>query len=184
MYRSFPESGFPPFRIWYGQFVYWKVCPYLVRIWSVQSLQQLNVRIFLKKPVVRTNCPYFASQKPVFVKSIRKAYPKYRIVTVTIVTICDSVLWWQKTVKIWLVLESFKSLVLASSFFFAFCDGQLLYYKNITLWKSQMWPFVTKDGQKVLYDLVYFYTSLAYSIDLLTYLYTLMEKIYDNFVRL
>jgi hypothetical protein len=28
-----------------------------------------------------------------------------------------------------LVLESFKSLVLASSFF-AFCDGQLLYYKN------------------------------------------------------
>jgi hypothetical protein len=42
--------------------------------------------------------------------------PKYRIVTVTIVTICDSVLWRIKAVTMRLVLESFKSLVLASSF--------------------------------------------------------------------
>jgi hypothetical protein len=42
--------------------------------------------------------------------------PKYRIVTVTIVTICDSVLWRLKEVTMRLVLESIKSLVLASSY--------------------------------------------------------------------
>jgi hypothetical protein len=40
----------------------------------------------------------------------------YRTVTVTIPTICDSVLWQLKPVKMRLVLENFKSLVLASSF--------------------------------------------------------------------
>jgi hypothetical protein len=66
--------------------------------------------------------------------------PKYRNVTVTIVTICDSVLWRLKAVTMRLILESFKSQVLARSFW-DFCDGQLLYY-TITLWRSQMWPFV------------------------------------------
>jgi hypothetical protein len=42
--------------------------------------------------------------------------PKYRIVTVTTETICDSILWLLKAVTIRLVLENFKSLVLASSF--------------------------------------------------------------------
>jgi hypothetical protein len=55
--------------------------------------------------------------------------PKYRIVTVTIVTICDSVLWRLKTVTMRLVLKSFKNLVLAS-FFFTFFDDQLLFFKN------------------------------------------------------
>jgi hypothetical protein len=41
--------------------------------------------------------------------------PKYRIVTVTIIKICDSVLWRLKAVTMGMVLESFKSLVLASS---------------------------------------------------------------------
>jgi hypothetical protein len=48
--------------------------------------------------------------------SFNQSRPKYRIVTVTIVTICDSVLWRLKVVTMRLVLESFKSLVLASSF--------------------------------------------------------------------
>jgi hypothetical protein len=42
--------------------------------------------------------------------------PKYHHVTVTIVTICDSVLWRLKAMTMRLVLESFKRLVLASSF--------------------------------------------------------------------
>jgi hypothetical protein len=42
-------------------------------------------------------------------------------------------LWWLKAVTMRLVFKSFKSLVFASLvllFFFTFCDGQLLYYKN------------------------------------------------------
>jgi hypothetical protein len=45
-----------------------------------------------------------------------KKFPNYRIVAVTIATICDSILWRLKTVTMRMVLESFKSLVLASSF--------------------------------------------------------------------
>jgi hypothetical protein len=56
--------------------------PYIgrsVRFRSVRSLKQLKVRIFRKKPVDRTNCPYFPSQKPYFfVKSIRKTYENYK----------------------------------------------------------------------------------------------------------
>jgi hypothetical protein len=47
--------------------VYGTDSPYIgrfVRVRSLRSLTQLNVRIFLKKAVVCTNCPYFSSQKP------------------------------------------------------------------------------------------------------------------------
>jgi hypothetical protein len=50
--------------------------PYIgrsVRFRSVRSLKQLNVRIFLKKPVVRTNCPYFFVLKTIiFSKNYQK----------------------------------------------------------------------------------------------------------------
>jgi hypothetical protein len=105
----------------------------------------------------------------------------YRIVTITILTICDSVLWRLKTVTMRLVLENFKSLGIASSFF-TFCDRQLI-TKTVTLRRSEMWSFVTnlllaksghnEDGYKsfkspslagffvTICDLVYvyFYTS-------------------------
>jgi hypothetical protein len=93
-----------------------------------------------------------------------------------------------KAVIMRFVLESFKSLVWASSIL-TFCDGRLLHDKTVTLWRSQMWPFVTnlwlakmvtiktvKESFKhpflsgffvTLCGLVYFYTSLAYSTDLL-----------------
>jgi hypothetical protein len=61
---------------------------------------------------------FFIRARHKITKSYTQEYivPKYRIVTVTNVTICGSVLWRLKAVTIRLVLESFKSLVLASSF--------------------------------------------------------------------
>jgi hypothetical protein len=54
-----------------------------------------------------------------------------------------------KAVIMRFVLESFKSLVWASSIL-TFCDGRLLHDKTVTLWRSQMWPFVTNLWQ--IYD--------------------------------
>jgi hypothetical protein len=106
---------------------------------------------------------------------------KYRIVTVTIVTNYDSVLWRLKAVTMRLVLESFKYLVLTSSFWDflwrptlillnpSYCDGTILWLTKSghnedgyrKLQKSFFsWLFVT------ISDFVYFYTSLAYSTDL------------------
>jgi hypothetical protein len=48
------RSGFLAVCIWYGQSVHWYIGR-SVRAWSVRSLKQRNVRIILKKPVVRTN---------------------------------------------------------------------------------------------------------------------------------
>jgi hypothetical protein len=58
--------------------------------------------------------PLFELSNTGFVWNVTQ--PKYRNVTVTIVTICDSVLWRLKVVTMRLVLESFERLVLASSF--------------------------------------------------------------------
>jgi hypothetical protein len=44
-----------------------------------------------------------------FIKITKLFEPKYRIVTVTIVTIYDSVLWRLKAVTMRLVLENFKN---------------------------------------------------------------------------
>jgi hypothetical protein len=61
-------------------------------------------------------------------KNPQKTFPKYRIVTVTILTIYDSVFCRLKAVTMWLVLESFKGLVLASSFW------DFLRLKKINQW--------------------------------------------------
>jgi hypothetical protein len=51
---------------------------YIQNSHRIRSLKQLNVRIFLKKPVVRTNCRYFFVLKTIiFVKSIRKTDENY-----------------------------------------------------------------------------------------------------------
>jgi hypothetical protein len=62
-------SGFPTVRIWYGQSVYWKVCPCPVRTKPETA----------KCPHIpqKTCCPYqlslfFVSKTIIFVKSIRK----------------------------------------------------------------------------------------------------------------
>jgi hypothetical protein len=113
---------------------------------------------------------------------------KYSILTVTIITIRDSVLWRLKAVTMRLVLESFKILVLASSFWYflwrpafilqktSHCDG----HKCNHLWR--FWDSLKTVTKKTVIesfkspslsvfvticDLVYFYTSLAYSTDLL-----------------
>jgi hypothetical protein len=102
----------------------------------------------------------------VFKVNFKYMYSQVYLVTVTILTISDLVLWRLQAVTMRLVLESFKSLVLASSFWdflwlfllfvnlFTFWDGQLLYSKNrhsvtvtnvtiyddfVTCWKRLQW---------------------------------------------
>jgi hypothetical protein len=148
----------------------------------------LNVLNFNDKSINLHNRKYLFDS-PIFY--IVMLYPKYHIVTVTIVTLCDSVWWRLKSVTMHLILKCFKSLVLASSFldflwrpafilqnpshcdgnkcdhFWQFCDSLKAVTKktDIECFKSPSLAgfFVT------ICDLIYYYTSTSV-LNRLTYI--------------
>jgi hypothetical protein len=59
MFLESPEqqAGFPPIRIWYGQFVYWKACPCPVRMKpKTAKCPYIPKKNLLSVPIVRIFC--------------------------------------------------------------------------------------------------------------------------------